>query len=66
MMTATPINNELDDFRHMVELFTRQQDDYFKSTLGIHSLRGHFIRLEKELKSKTDPPGRWARRSRLI
>lgn len=55
MMTATPINNELDDFRHMVELFTRQQDDYFKSTLGIHSLRGHFIRLEKELKSKTGP-----------
>lgn len=55
MMTATPINNELDDFRHMVELFTRQQDGYFKSTLGIHSLRGHFIRLEKELKSKTEP-----------
>ncbi|MCX5862135.1 MAG: helicase-related protein [Deltaproteobacteria bacterium] len=52
MMTATPINNQLDDFRHMVELFTRQRDDYFKSSLGIHSLKGHFIRLEKELTKK--------------
>lgn len=50
LITATPINNRLDDFRHMVELFTRQRDDYFKSTLGIHSLRGHFIRMENELK----------------
>jgi len=49
-MTATPINNRLDDFRHIAELFTRQRDDYFKSTLGIHSLRGHFIRMENELK----------------
>ena len=56
LMTATPVNNRLDDFRHMVELFTRQRDDYFKSTLGIHSLRGHFIRMENELK-KTIMPG---------
>ena len=49
LMTATPINNRLDDFRHMVELFTRQEDHYFKS-IGIHSLRGHFIKMEKDLK----------------
>lgn len=55
MMTATPINNRLDDFRHVVELFTRQRDDYFKSTLGIHSLRGHFIRMENELKKTIEP-----------
>lgn len=55
LMTATPINNRLDDFRHMVELFTHQQDDYFKSTLGIHSLRGHFIRMENELKKTIEP-----------
>src|SRR5208283_3966347 len=59
MMTATPINNRLDDFRHMVELFTLQKDDYFKATLGIHSLRGHFIKMENELKKAmplTDGP----------
>lgn len=49
MLTATPINNHLDDFRHMVELFSRQQDDYFKS-IGIHSLKGHFIKMERDLK----------------
>lgn len=50
LLTATPINNSLDDFHHMVELFSRRQDDYFKTTLGIHSLRGHFIRMERDLK----------------
>ncbi len=55
LLTATPINNRLDDFRHMAELFTRQRDDYFKSRLGIHSLRGHFIRLERELRRELYP-----------
>ena len=49
MLTATPINNRLDDFRHMIELFSRGKEDHFKSTLGINSLRGHFIGLEREL-----------------
>jgi len=49
LLTATPINNSLHDFRHMTELFSRQREDYFKSTVGIHSLRGHFIRMDKEL-----------------
>jgi len=51
MLTATPVNNRLDDVRHMTELFSRQ-DDYFKSTLGINSLSGHFIRMEHELARK--------------
>ena len=55
LLTATPINNRLDDFRHMVELFSRQQDDYFRSTLGIHSLRGHFVRMEHDLRRVVDP-----------
>jgi hypothetical protein len=29
MLTATPINNRLSDFRHMAELFTRRDDAYF-------------------------------------
>mgnify|MGYP000201799325 CR=1 FL=1 len=55
LLTATPINNKLDDFRHMAELFTRQRDDYFKNRLGIHSLRGHFIRLERDLRRQLYP-----------
>jgi len=54
MLTATPVNNRLSDFRHMMELFTRQDDGYFSSTLGIHSIRGHFIKMEKDLEQATD------------
>lgn len=50
MLTATPINNQLDDLRHMVELFSQKDDGYFKTTLGIHSLRGHFVSMERSLK----------------
>jgi len=49
LLTATPINNRLLDLQHMIELFTRHQPDYFKSTLGIHSLAGHFRKMEKDL-----------------
>ena len=49
MLTATPINNRVHDFRHMAELFTRRDDNYFGRNLGVHSMRGHFITLEREL-----------------
>jgi len=54
LLTATPINNKLADFRHMVELFSRREDTYF-SRLGIHSVRGHFVKMERELKRLTSP-----------
>ena len=41
MLTATPINNRLSDFRHMVELFTRRDEAYFARTLGVNNLRAH-------------------------
>ena len=47
-LTATPVNNRLDDFRHMAELFTQRDDAYF-AKLGIHSLRGHFVSMEHGL-----------------
>lgn len=47
MLTATPINNRLTDFRHMIELFTQEDDQWFGRTLGINSLKGHFRQLEK-------------------
>ena len=42
MLTATPINNRLSDFRHMTELFTRRDEAYFARTLGVNNLRAHF------------------------
>lgn len=50
MLTATPVNNRITDLQHMIELFSRRQPDYFKDApLGIHSLSGHFRKMEKEL-----------------
>ena len=50
MLTATPINNRLSDFRHMAELFTRRDEAYFGRTLGVNNLRAHFNNMEKELR----------------
>ncbi len=53
LLTATPINNQLIDLQHMIELFSRRQPDYFKDSLGIHSLAGHFRTMEKDLAKRT-------------
>jgi hypothetical protein len=50
MLTATPINNRLSDFRHMAELFTRRDEAYFARTLGVNNLRAYFNTLEKKLR----------------
>jgi len=50
MLTATPINNRLSDFRHLTELFTRRDEAYFGPTLGVNSLRAHFNNMEKALR----------------
>lgn len=49
MLTATPINNRLIDLQHLIEHFTQREAGHFRETLGIHSLPGHFRKLEKEL-----------------
>ena len=55
MLTATPINNRLTDLQHMIELFSQRQPDYFKDApLGIHSLPGHFRKMEKALEHAID------------
>ena len=54
MLTATPINNSFLDLQHLIELFTHRQDDYFAAApLGIHSLAGHFKKMEADLKRQT-------------
>lgn len=56
LLTATPINNKLIDLQHMIEFFSRRErPDYFKDApLGIHSLAGHFRKMEKELEKLVD------------
>lgn len=55
MLTATPINNSFLDLQHLIELFTQRKDDYFcDAPLGIHSLSGHFKKMESELSRQTD------------
>lgn len=55
LLTATPVNNRLRDLQHMIELFSRRQADYFRDApLGIHSLPGHFRKMEKELERSLD------------
>ncbi len=50
LLTATPVNNSLLDFQHMVELFSRLQPDHFAGApLGIHSLAGHIRQLDKQI-----------------
>ncbi len=55
LLTATPVNNRLLDLQHMIELFSRRDAGYFKpAPLGIHSLPGHFRKMEKELERQID------------
>lgn len=50
MLTATPINNSFLDFQHLIELFTQRNDSFFKEPpLGIHSVIGHFRKMENSL-----------------
>jgi hypothetical protein len=56
MLTATPVNNHLRDLQHMIELFAPRkpnkepdQTQFKAAPLGIHSLPGHFRRLENAL-----------------
>lgn len=55
LLTATPINNSLLDFQHMVELFSRERRDHFASApLGIHSLRGYIRDLDRAIQKGTE------------
>ena len=60
MLTATPVNNSVHDFRHMLELFTAGDEGYFAHgarNLGIHNLRAHFVQLEKRILGGPIPTG---------
>ena len=52
LLTATPINNSLNDFRHLVELFTNGDDTAFARTLGVNSLTARMKSITKEVQRR--------------
>jgi len=48
LLTAMPVNNSVQDFRRMIELFTGGDERYFTG-IGIHSLPRYFADLEKQI-----------------
>ncbi len=57
LLTATPVNNRLADFRHMAELFTRGDEAFFGRSLGVNHLSGHFNVMERELQATLGAAG---------
>lgn len=56
-LTATPINNSVHDFRHMLGLVTGSNQAYFAEggrNLGIHNLQSHFNQLERKFLHQTN------------
>ena len=55
-LTATPVNNSVHDFRHILGLVTGTDHAYFTAggrNLGIHNLPSHFNQLEKKFQQQT-------------
>ena len=51
MLTATPINNSLDDLYHLINYFAQGKKDHFAS-IRIQNLRGHFLENEKRMEKE--------------
>lgn len=51
LLTATPINNSLNDIYHLINYFGQNSRDYFKD-IGIHDYRKHFRDIEKALEAE--------------
>ena len=65
MLTATPINNRLSDFRHMIELFTNREESYFARSIGVNNLSAHFNLMERTLRSQLGQDG-WDAQRHMI
>jgi len=51
MLTATPINNSLDDLYHLINYFAQGKKDHFES-IRIQNLRGHFLEANKRMEKE--------------
>lgn len=53
MLTATPINNSLDDLYHLINYFAQGKADYF-SELGVNNLRARFLEAERKMEESLE------------
>ena len=51
LLTATPINNSLDDIYHLINYFGQNRRTHF-AKLGVHDFRRHFRDIERQLESE--------------
>jgi superfamily II DNA or RNA helicase len=51
MLTATPINNSLDDLYHLINYLAQNRPKHF-ARIGIQNLRKHFLEAEKRIESE--------------
>ena len=51
MLTATPINNSLDDLYHLINYFAQGKKNHFES-IRIQNLRGHFLEANKRMEKE--------------
>ena len=52
LLTATPINNSIDDIYHLINYFGQNQRTHF-AKIGVHDFRGHFRSIERRLEDET-------------
>ncbi len=51
LLTATPINNSLDDIYHLINYFAQDNKNHF-SELGVYDFRKHFLDIERQLENE--------------
>ena len=51
LLTATPINNSLDDIYHLINYFGQNQRTHF-AKIGVHDFRRHFRNIEKQFENE--------------
>ena len=51
LLTATPINNSLDDIYHLINYFAQSNRKHF-ANIGMHDFRKHFRDIEKQLENE--------------
>ena len=51
LLTATPINNSLDDISHLINYFAQSNRRHFAS-IGTHDFRRHFRDIDKQLENE--------------
>ncbi len=51
LLTATPINNSLDDIYHLINYFAQNDRSHF-SDIGVHNFRAYFRDIERQFESE--------------